>query len=129
MSKDTARYTRSHAWMDQQGEEWVVGITDYAASGMGDIIYVDLPKVGDEKAAGSPYGSIESAKAVEDLIAPVSGIVTQVNQELEATPELMNKDPFEKGWVAVIKPEGEADLSDTMSASEYAAYLETLSEG
>lgn len=128
MSRETARYTRAHAWMDQQGEEWVVGITDYAANSMGDIIYVDLPKVGDEKTAGAPYGSIESAKAVEDLIAPLSGTVTRVNTELEATPELMNEDPFEAGWVAAIAPAGAVDLSETMSAQEYAAYLETLAE-
>jgi glycine cleavage system H protein len=128
MSKDTARYTQAHAWMDQQGEAWLVGITDYAANNMGDIIYAELPKVGAATTAGEAYGNIESAKAVEDLIAPLSGTVTKVNEELEATPELLNEDPFAAGWIAEIKPEGEADLSGAMSAAEYAAYVQTLGE-
>jgi glycine cleavage system H protein len=128
MSKETARYTKAHAWMDQKGEEWVVGISDYAAGSMGDIIYVELPEVGAEVTAGEAYGNIESAKAVEDLIAPLSGTVTKVNGELESAPEIMNDDPFEAGWTVAVAPAGEVDLGETMDAEEYAAYLETLSE-
>jgi glycine cleavage system H protein len=128
MSKDTARYTHAHAWMDQQGEDWVVGITDFAAGSMGDIIYAELPKVGAATTAGEAYGNIESAKAVEDLIAPLAGTVTKVNEELEATPELLNEDPFVAGWIAEIKAEGAVDPSDTMSAAEYAEYVKTLGE-
>lgn len=129
MSKDTARFTQAHAWMDQQGAEWVIGITDYAAGSMGDIIYVELPAVGAELEAGTAYGSVESAKAVEDLIAPLAGAVVRVNEELDSAPEVLNDDPFESGWVAAVTPAGEVDLSDTMSADEYAAYVETLGEG
>ena len=128
MSKDTARYTQAHAWMEQLGEGWRAGITDYAAGSMGDIIYAELPKVGAATTAGEAYGNIESAKAVEDLIAPLTGTVTAVNEELEATPEVLNEDPFGAGWVAEIKVEGEVDLSGTMSAAEYAAYVKTLGE-
>ncbi len=128
MSRDRARYTKAHAWMEQQGEEWLVGITDYAAGTMGDIIYVEVPAVDAAVTAGEAYGNIESAKAVEDLIAPLSGTVVKVNEELEATPETMNADPYEAGWTMVVKAEGDVDLTETMSAEEYPAYLESLGE-
>jgi glycine cleavage system H protein len=128
MSKDTARFTKAHAWLEQQEAEWVIGITDYAAGSMGDIIYVELPAVGAEVEAGAAYGSVESAKAVEDLIAPLAGTVARVNEELDSTPETLNDDPFEAGWVAAVTPAGEVDLSDTMSADEYAAYVAALAE-
>ena len=128
MSRDGARYTKAHAWMEQQGGEWLVGITDYAAGNMGDIIYAELPSVDTAVTAGGAYGNIESAKAVEDLIAPLTGTVTKANEELEATPETINEDPFEAGWTIVVKPEGDVDLTDTMDAEEYAAYVASLSE-
>lgn len=128
MSRESARYTQAHAWADRQGEEWLIGITDYAAESMGDIIYVELPEVGAQVTAGSAYGSIESAKAVEDLIAPLSGTVVRVNEELEAAPEMLNEDPYEAGWIAAISTEEDPDLSGTMSAAEYAAYVAGLKE-
>ncbi|HEY3397033.1 MAG TPA: glycine cleavage system protein GcvH [Armatimonadota bacterium] len=128
MSKDTARYTKAHAWMQQDGSEWLIGISDYAADKMGDIIYVELPAEGAALAAGEPYGSVESAKAVEDLIAPLAGTVARANTELEDAPETLNTDPFEGGWVAAVTAEGDVDLSDTMDATEYAAYVASLGE-
>lgn len=128
MSRESARYTKAHSWMEQQGEEWLVGITDYAAGSMGDIIYAELPGADAEVTAGEAYGNIESAKAVEDLIAPLSGVVIKANEELEATPETLNEDPYGAGWIIVVKPTGDVDLSETMSAEEYAAYVATLGE-
>lgn len=128
MSKESARYTQAHAWADRQGEEWLIGITDYAAESMGDIIYVELPEVGAELSAGSAYGTIESAKAVEDLIAPLSGTVTRVNEELESVPETLNEDPYGAGWIAAVATQGDPDLCGTMDTAEYAAYLASLKE-
>lgn len=128
MSKESARYTQAHAWADRQGEEWLIGITDYAAESMGDIIYVELPEVGAEVSAGDAYGTIESAKAVEDLIAPLSGTVARVNEELESVPETLNEDPYGAGWIAAITTQGDPDLSGTMDAAEYAAYVASLKE-
>ena len=128
MSRESARDTQAHAWADRQGEEWLIGITDYAADSMGDIIYVELPEVGAEVSAGAAYGTIESAKAVEDLIAPLSGTVVRVNEELEAVPETLNEDPYEAGWIAALRVTGDPDLSGTMDAAEYAAYLASLQQ-
>lgn len=128
MSRESARYTQAHAWVDRQGEEWLIGITDYAAESMGDIIYVELPEVGAEVSAGAAYGTIESAKAVEDLIAPLSGTVARVNEELEAVPETLNEDPYGAGWIAALTIQGDPDLSATMDAAEYADYVASLKE-
>jgi len=124
MSPEDLRYTEKHAWMRQEGAEWLVGVTDYAAGSMGDVIFVELPAVGTGVAPGQTYGSVESAKAVEDLVSPLSGEVVRVNEALEDTPETLNEDAYGAGWIIAVKPTGEVDLSGTLSAAQYEAYLQ-----
>jgi glycine cleavage system H protein len=111
------RYTREHEWVLQEGEEIVVGITDYAAEELGDIVYLDLPLVGTEVTAGEAMGSIETVKAVEELYAPVSGEVVAVNDDLSDSPETANASPYEDGWFMRIKSSG--DVVELLEADEY----------
>ncbi len=119
------KYTKAHAWAKTEGDEIVLGITEYAVERMGDIIFVELPEVGAQLTAGKAYGSVESAKAVEDLISPVTGTVTRVNEELVDVPETMNEDPDGAGWTVAVAAEG-AELGEVMDEAAYNAYLETL---
>jgi len=119
------KYTQAHAWAKQDGEEILIGISEYAVEHMGDIIFVELPEAGALLTAGKAYGSVESAKAVEDLISPVTGTITRVNDELMDVPETMNEDPDGAGWTVAVAAEG-AELGETMDEAAYNAYLETL---
>ncbi len=119
------KYTKAHAWAKPDGDEIVLGITEYAVEHMGDIIFVELPEVGAALTAGKAYGSVESAKAVEDLIAPLTGTVTRVNDELVDVPETMNEDPDGAGWTVAIAAAG-AEFGETLDEAAYKAYLETL---
>ncbi len=113
------KYSASHEWVRIEGSEAVVGITAFAQDSLGDITYVELPEVGSDIQAGSECGSIESVKAASDLISPVAGKVTTVNEELENAPEIVNQDPFGKGWlfrVAVTEVPG-----DLLDAAGYEA--------
>ena len=116
------QYSKSHEWVRIEGDEAVVGITMFAQDALGDITYVEAPSAGDEVAAESECGSIESVKAASDLISPVSGEVTAVNAALEGTPEVVNKDPYGEGWIYRVKlssaPEGLLD------AAAYEAFCE-----
>jgi len=121
----TYRYTKDHEWIDDPtGASAKVGITDFAANALGDIVFVDLPQVGDEVAAGTQCGEIESTKSVSSLFAPVSGSVTAVNEAVIDAPELVNEAPFGDGWLYQLAPDGStgADLLDA------AAYEATLAE-
>jgi glycine cleavage system H protein len=97
------KYTAEHEWVDLGGETATIGITAYAAERLGDIVYVDLPEVGRELTAGQVIGELESTKSVGELYAPVSGTVTEVNGEAAATPELVNSDPFGRGWLLKVQ--------------------------
>src|SRR5215510_11653187 len=97
------KYTKDHEWVLVNGDIGTVGITDYAQGELGDVVFVELPTVGKTVKAHDSFGSIEAVKAVSDLYAPVSGAITEVNKELEKAPELVNKDPFGKGWMVKIK--------------------------
>ncbi len=113
-------YTREHEWVLQEGDEIVVGITDHAASELGDIVYLDLPDSGSEVTAGESMGSIETVKAVEELFAPVSGEVVAVNEDLADSPEVVNSSPYEDGWFIRIKsPGGGVDKVELLNAEEY----------
>ncbi|RKZ13743.1 glycine cleavage system protein GcvH [bacterium] len=113
-------YTREHEWVLQEGDEIVVGITDHAASELGDIVYLDLPDTGSELTAGESMGSIETVKAVEELFAPVSGEVVAVNEDLADSPEIVNSSPYEDGWFLRIKsPGGGTDVVELLNAEEY----------
>jgi glycine cleavage system H protein len=117
------KYTREHAWVRVEGAEAVVGITAHAQKQLGDIVFVEEPKVGAVLEPGKPFGVVESVKSVSDLHAPVGGTVTRVNGALAATPELVNKDPYGAGWMIALAPADPARLDGLMSAGEYEAYL------
>jgi glycine cleavage system H protein len=103
----------------QDGDEWVVGVSDYAQEQLGDLVFIELPEVGATIEADEPYGTIESPKAVEDLIAPVSGVVTRRNDEVVDNPEVVNDDAYGEGWLIAVKLDEANDLGELMSRDEY----------
>jgi len=115
-------YTKSHEWVRIDGEVATLGITEYAQSELGDIVYVDLPTVGRALAQGDTVGSVESVKTVSDIYAPVSGAVTEVNEALAIQPELLNSDPYGGGWLLKLKVPG-AEFGELLDASAYEALL------
>lgn len=119
-------YTKDHEWLKIEGDEAIIGITDYAQKQLGDIIYVDLPQVGKILEAGHSVGSVESVKSVSDVFSPVSGEVVAVNEALSQTPDLINKDPHGEGWIVRIKMKNKEEIYNLMKASEYEKYLEGL---
>ena len=119
MSQDDRKYTKSHEWAKQDGDVVVVGISDHAQQELGDITFVELPSVGQVVEAGGECGVIESVKAASDLYAPVGGEVVGVNEALEDTPELINQDAWEAGWVLKLKPSNPGDMDALMSAADY----------
>lgn len=115
---DHLRYTKEHEWVEERPAGVVrMGITDFAQSALGDIVYIQLPKVGDQLTAGSVCGEVESTKSVSEIYAPVSGKVTAVNSDLDKGPEVLNSDPYGAGWIAEVEISGES--SELMSAAEY----------
>ncbi|MFO7660139.1 MAG: glycine cleavage system protein GcvH [Candidatus Cloacimonadaceae bacterium] len=121
---DELYYTESHEWLRVEGEDAYMGITDFAQHELGDIVYVELPDAGKKVAAGEPCGSIEAVKAVEDIICPVSGKVENKNSDLEDTPDLINKSPYEDGWLIKIKLGNKEELENLLSAAEYKKLVE-----
>ncbi len=117
------KYTKDHEWTRIDGETAVVGITDYAQSELGDIVYVELPEVGTSVKQGESFGTIEAVKAVSDLYAPVSGEVIAVNDKLNDSPELVNRDPYGEGWMIKIKMTDPAELEKLLDKSQYEALL------
>ena len=117
------KYTKEHEWIRVEGEEAVVGITDYAQSQLGDIVFVECETVGDELEAGETFGIIEAVKTVSDLYLPVAGEVLEFNEELEGEPELVNKDPYGKGWIVKIKISDETELDGLLNADAYKAII------
>jgi glycine cleavage system H protein len=112
-------YTESHEWVKVDGDEAYIGITDYAQNELGDIVYVELPDVGDEITAGEPMGTIEAVKAVEDLLSPVNGEVLEINEELEDTPQLINQSAYGEGWLVKVQLSNKAELDKLMNAEAY----------
>lgn len=123
MTPNDRRYTKSHEWVKLDGQTAVVGITDHAQEALGDITYVDLPKVGLKLDAGREFGVIESVKAASDLYAPVGGGVVAVNAALNDTPELVNRDPYGDGWIIQLNGVDEAALRGLLDAAGYEATL------
>ena len=117
------KYTKEHEWIRVEGEESYVGITDYAQSQLGDIVFVEVETEGDNLEAGDTFGSIEAVKTVSDLYMPVSGEVLEFNSELEDQPDLVNKDPYGKGWIIKVKVDDEAQLDGLLSADAYKASI------
>jgi glycine cleavage system H protein len=111
-------YTKEHEWVSIEASICTMGITDYAQAALGDIVYVQLPKVGDKVTAGTVCGEVESTKSVSDVYAPISGVVIEINQSLSDSPETINADPYGQGWLAKIEVMG--DPEDLLTAEEYA---------
>jgi glycine cleavage system H protein len=125
MYPDDLLYSESHQWARIEGDTATIGITDYAQDQMGDLVYVELPEVGDEVNAGAPLGQVESVKAVSDVVSPVSGEVIAINEALVDAPETVNKDPYGEGWLAKIRM---SDQSETDALLSSAAYQEVLAK-
>ena len=116
-------YSESHEFVRVEGDEAYIGITDYAQHELGNVVYADMPDVDDEFEAGEEFGAVESGKAASDLLAPVSGIVTAINEELEDTPELLNQDAF-AAWIIKVKLSNKDELSQLMDVQAYKAFTE-----
>ena len=117
------RYTSEHEWIRVEGNEAYVGITDYAQSELGEIVFIDVPTVGETVGQGEVFGSVEAVKTVSDLNMPVSGEVLELNKELDEAPELVNNDPYGKGWIIRIAVKDAAELDKLMDAAAYEASL------
>lgn len=113
------RYSEEHEWVKVEGDKVRIGITDFAQSELGDIVFVELPEVGDEVEADEPFGSVESVKTVSELYAPISGKVVEVNEELNDNPEYVNESPYEKAWMIVVEPNNIDDVNKLMTAEQY----------
>ncbi|MCP3760855.1 glycine cleavage system protein GcvH [Domibacillus sp. A3M-37] len=113
------RYSEEHEWVKQEDGKVRIGITDFAQSELGDIVFVELPSVGDTLTADEPFGSVESVKTVSELYAPVSGTVVEINEELDDSPEFVNESPYEKAWMVVVEPSDAAQIDGLMTAEQY----------
>jgi len=117
------KYAKSHEWVRVEGNTAVVGITDHAQHELTDIVYVELPKPDADLAAGQPCAVVESVKAASDIYSPVSGEVTAINEELTRAPELLNQDPYGKGWLFKVALRDPGELDELLSPAEYAAHI------
>jgi glycine cleavage system H protein len=122
------QYTRDHEWARVQGNRVTVGVTDFAQDQLGDVVYVELPEVGDVIKKGEAFGVVESTKAVSDLFAPLSGKVVEVNAPLADAPETVNEDPYEEGWMIVVESSDAKELKELMDAPTYRKFVEEEQE-
>ena len=120
---DDLRYTEDHEWAKQEGKQIRIGISDYAQDQLGDIVFVELPQVGDTFAKGAEFGTIESVKAVSEVYMPLGGQIVAINEALEDAPELVNNEPYTGGWMIVVKPSDTGEFDALMARN---AYLEML---
>jgi glycine cleavage system H protein len=127
MVPENLRYTKDHEWIRVEGEAGVIGITDHAQEELGDIVYVELPKVGARLEQASSFGSVESVKAVSDIYCPVSGEVAEVNQALAEAPEKVNDDPYGNGWLIKLKLTNATQVDQLMTAAQYTEYINSES--
>lgn len=116
---DDLKYTKDHEWIKLEGDTATVGITDFAQNELGDIVYIEVNTVGETLEQEETFGTIEAVKTVSDLFMPLSGEVTEFNEELEGTPEVVNQDPYGKGWIAKIKISDTSEVDELMSAEQY----------
>ncbi len=121
-SPNDRRYTRQHEWARADGGRIIVGITDYAQEQLGDVVYVGLPDEGAVIAQGEPMGEVESTKSVSDVYSPVSGTVLEKNADVEGNPELLNSDPYSKGWLVAVKGDA-SSLDELLTAEEYEEFV------
>lgn len=125
---ETVQYAKSHEWARPDGDLVVVGISDYAQDSLGDVVFVELPEVGDSFEQGAAFGVVESVKAASDVYAPLSGEVVEVNEALADDPGTVNGDPFGTGWLVKLKPADSSQMSSLMNADEYKTYTEGLED-
>lgn len=118
------RYSEEHEWVKVEGDKVRIGITDFAQDELGDIVFVELPEVGDELEADEPFGSVESVKTVSELYAPVSGKVVEINEDLDDSPEYVNESPYEKAWMVVVEPSDNSEIDQLMNADDYESMIE-----
>ena len=118
------KYTKEHEWTRIEGSIATIGVTDFAQSELGDIAWIEMPEIGAETKKGDPFGTIEAVKTVEDLFAPLSGKIVEINEGLLDSPEWVNDDPYGKGWIAKIEFFDEAELTDLLSAEDYSGLIE-----
>jgi glycine cleavage system H protein len=118
-----ARYAESHEWARKEGDEFVCGITDHAQESLSDVVYVELPEVGDTFAKGDTFGVVESVKAASDVYLPMGGEITAVNEALEDTPELVNQDPYGAGWMVRFRPSDPDEFDGLMDGSAYETFV------
>lgn len=126
MNPSDFRYTKEHQWISVQGPIATIGVTDYGQRQLGDVVFVQLPKVGAQLKAGEAFGSIESVKAVNDLFAPVSGGVTEINNALVNAPDIVNKSPYGAGWLVKLRLSNPERISALMDAPSYEAHIKDL---
>ena len=121
---ENLRYSKDHEWIEVSGEIATIGITDYAQHSLGDVVYVDMPRVGDKLGPHEAFGSVESVKAVSEIFVPVGGEITEVNDGLNDTPEAVNNDPYSAGWMVKIKMDNPGEADAMLSSAEYEEFLE-----
>ena len=124
MNPENIKYHKEHTWVKISGKKATIGITNYAQESLGDIVYIDLPEQDTSVEANTELSEIESTKTTSSVISPVSGTVMQVNEDLAETPEIINEDPYGKGWIAVLEIDDESQADSLMDVSEYEKYLE-----
>jgi len=118
------RYHKEHTWVRVSGGKATIGITDYAQDTLGDIVYVDLPDLDSEIEKDAEFSEIESTKATSSVIAPVSGTIIEVNEELDESPEIINEEPYDRGWIAVVELSDPSELDQLLDATDYERYVE-----
>jgi glycine cleavage system H protein len=129
MNPKEYKYTKEHEWINVEGDVATLGITNYAQEQLGDIVSVEAPKVGKEFSKGESLALIDSMKTTSDVYAPISGEIVEVNEELESQPELLNENPYEKGWILRLKIKNKDELESLMNVKEYEALVEKEAEG
>jgi len=121
-------YSKDHEWVRVDGDIAIVGITDYAQNSLGDVVYVELPKKGEEFATNESFGSVESVKAVSEVFTPVSGTVVEVNEQLNDTPEKVNSDPYGEGWMVRLRMSSPGEVDSLLTAAEYEDFTKAETE-
>ena len=121
-------YSKDHEWVRVDGDQAIIGITDYAQNSLGDVVYVELPKAEDEFAASESFGSVESVKAVSEVFTPVAGVVVKINESLADEPETVNSDPYGSGWMVRLKMANPGEVDSLLTAAEYEDFTKAESE-
>jgi glycine cleavage system H protein len=129
MIPEDLKYTTDHEWARQRDAVVVVGLTEHAQRQLGDVVFVELPSVGDRVDAGEPFGTVESVKAVSEIYAPVAGQITRVNEGLSDSPESINTEPYGNGWLVEIEMENASPATGLLTAAEYTAYIDDETDG